>query len=599
MSLLDQLIPEPDLLELDHVDVAVPPARAWEVVRHGDLGRSSLTRALFTVRTLPSRLAGRPAEPTRLRLDDIVATDEPGFRLLGEEPGRELAVGAIGAVWKPDIPFRDVRDPVAFRAFAEPGVAKVAWALRVSPRGERDARVEFELRVATTDADAARAFRRYFRVIGPASHFIRRHLLATLARELGTPEKVENERPLPADELLPDADAQVTHGITVRATPEAIWPWLVQMGCRRAGWYSFDALDNAGVPSAREIHPELQAIAVGDRLPATPDGEDGFEVLRVEPPRVLVLGGLYDPRTHQLPFAALRPETFWQVTWAFVLEPLDTESTRLTVRARAAFAGKRLHAAWIRPVHHFMQQAQLRNLAARVEGRMRRDSARDVVAGLAGAAGMLADLATPFLRGVRSHWGLDEATAAQALPGDALVPEPRWQWTHGIEIDAAPDEVWPWVAQIGVGRGGFYSYQWLENLAGCGVTNAERVHPEWELTLGDPLVLHPKMPPLRIAAIERGRFLVAHGAPDEAARAAGRPWTAASWLFLVEPLEGGRTRLISRFRTAYSDDLATRLAAGPTLTEAVGFVMDRQMLRGVKERVERRRQAALALPVRG
>ena len=76
-------------------------------------------------------------------------------------------------------------------------------------------------------------------------------------------------RPLPSDELLPDANGQLTHGVTIAAPPEAIWPWLVQMGCRRAGYYSVDTLDNAGARSAREIHPELLHIAVGDILPAT------------------------------------------------------------------------------------------------------------------------------------------------------------------------------------------------------------------------------------------------------------------------------------------------------------------------------------------
>ena len=81
-------------------------------------------------------------------------------------------------------------------------------------------------------------------------------------------------------------------------------------------------------------------------------------------------------------------------------------------------------------------------------------------------------------------------------------------------------------------------------------------------------------------------MLVAYAPPDEAARAAGKPWAAASWLFSVESLPGGRSRLLSRFRADCSDDLATRLAAGPYVTEAVGYVMDRAMLEGVKRRAE-------------
>jgi hypothetical protein len=368
MNSLDRLIPEPRLVEVDHVDVGVPADRAWQLVRHVDLARSPVIRALFAVRTLPSRLAGREVETAALRIDDIAGIGRPGFRILAESDA-EVAVGAIGKVWKLDIPFADVEDAETYARFSETGYAKVAWSLRALSRGAHRARIVVEVRVSATDEESWSRFRQYFRVIGPASRFIRRQVLGSLARDLGIPEAEENERALDGDELLPDASAQMTDGITIRATPARIWPWLVQMGCRRGGWYSWDVLDNAGVSSAREIHPELQSLAVGDVLPARPEGEDGFEVLKLDSPRALVLGGLFDPdAARQLPFAAERPERYWQMTWAFVLEPLDENETRLLVRARGAFpASGRFHAAWIRPVHHFMERAQLRNLKARVE----------------------------------------------------------------------------------------------------------------------------------------------------------------------------------------------------------------------------------------
>jgi hypothetical protein len=374
MNALDGLIPEPQRREVDHVDVSAPADRAWSIVRYGDLTRSPIVRALFAVRTLPGRLRGRVEEPVALRIDDIASGDRPGFRLLAESE-REVALGAIGKVWEPDIPFADVRTAEEFARFHEPGNAKVAWALRVLPRGETSSRIEVEVRVSATDEESWRKFQRYFRLIGPASRWIRHHLLASYARDLGAPESAENERPLPGDDLLPDAAAQLTHAVTIQARPEAIWPWLVQMGCGRAGWYSYDRLDNAGIESAREIHPELQQIEVGQILPATPEGNDGFEVLRLDPSRALILGGLFDPVSRsQLPFDDARPERYWHVSWAFVLEPLDSNETRLLVRGRAAFSRKeRLHAAWMLPVHHFMERAQLRNLKARVEGRLAKD----------------------------------------------------------------------------------------------------------------------------------------------------------------------------------------------------------------------------------
>jgi hypothetical protein len=593
---LDALIAEPRLVEVDHVDVGASPEVAWQHVRHGDLGSSPLVRALFAVRTLPSRLRGRETESLALSIDDFAGTGQPGFHLLADDGASELVVGAIGKVWEPDIPFLDVADAEAYAAFYEPGWVKVAWALRVEPREGGGSRISFDLRVGATDDESWKRFRRYFRLIGPGSQCVRSRLLASWGGVRG-PADADRDRPLPGDDLLPDAVSVMTHARTIRARPEEVWPWLVQMGCRRAGFYSWDLLDNAGIPSAREVHPELQTLHVGDVIPASPEGDEGFEVLRVEPDRVLVLGGQFDNDAgRQVPFGAVRPERFWQVTWTFVLVP-DGAETRLYVRARAAYPpGEGLQVAGIRLVHHFMQGAQLRHLADRVEGRLPRDSWRDVATGAAGAAGMVLDLLTPFLRPVRSHWGLDAAAAGRTYPGDDLVPEPRWSWTHGVEIDADPDNVWPWVAQIGADRGGFYSLQWLENLAGCAVRNAEAVHEEWAHEVGDQLVLHPEGPGMAVVEVEPGRHLLAYAAPDAEAQAAGEPWATATWLFFLEPLPGGRTRLVSRFRSDCSDGVAQRLRTGPYFTEAIGFVMDRQMLLGITDRVRRRRLEVLTTP---
>ncbi|HET7544453.1 MAG TPA: hypothetical protein VFK05_31495, partial [Polyangiaceae bacterium] len=595
-TLLDRLIPAPRLLEVDRIDLAAPPERAWDLLRHADLARTALIRALFELRAVPERLAGRYQERT-LRIDDLRSSPaEPGFSLLLEDTGREFAVGAIGKVWQPVIPFVHVVDAAAFSAFSDADQIKVAWSVRALPLGDRGCRVEVEVRVDATDDAAWHKFERYFRLIGPGSRFIRRALLSGLSKELGTLEAAEAQRPLPGDEWLPLADAEVTDGITLSATPEQVWPWLVQMGCRRAGFYSVDLLDNAGLRSSREIVPELQQLSVGDVIPATPEGKDGFEVLRIDACRNLVLGGLFDvAEGKQLPFVAPRPERYWQVTWAFVLEPLAERSTRLHVRARAAFAKtEQLHALWIRPVHHFMQHEMLEHLAARVEGRLPQNDLQDVLQGVGGAALMLAALLTPFLRRSRNHWGVEPGEAAAPRPGDELVVEPLWSWTHGIEVRASPELVWQWIAQIGADRGAFYSYQWLENLLGCSLKNADALHPEWQLALGDSLLLHPQAPPLRIALLEPNRYFVAHAPFDEVAHAAGRPWAAASWLLQIEPLAAGSCRLITRFRVACSADVATRLRLGPTLLEPIGFAMDRRMLLGIKARAERQADYALA-----
>src|SRR5215470_12006613 len=90
------------------------------------------------------------------------------------------------------------------------------------------------------------------------------------------PRAGEAGRSLPGDALVADAKVGWTHAITIRARPAEIWPWLVQMGCRRAGWYSYDGLDNGGVPSAERIVPELQRVQVGDIFPMTPKAQDAL-----------------------------------------------------------------------------------------------------------------------------------------------------------------------------------------------------------------------------------------------------------------------------------------------------------------------------------
>jgi hypothetical protein len=192
MTALDRLLPSPRLVEARHADVAAEPARAWEAVRHGDLADAPAVRALFSLRTLLERRSGGAPPALALRIDDMRSTPEaPGFQPLAETPGAEVAVGAIGKVWRLRIPFVHVADADAYARFDARGFVKVAWAIRVSPRGGGGSRVEVEVRVTATDEASWRKFRWYFAVVGPFSRFIRRALLSGLRRRLsacgGTP----------------------------------------------------------------------------------------------------------------------------------------------------------------------------------------------------------------------------------------------------------------------------------------------------------------------------------------------------------------------------------------------------------------------------
>lgn len=180
-------------------------------------------------------------------------------------------------------------------------------------------------------------------------------ITGVLSRRPVRPLGDEARRPLPGDDLVPGAKLQWTHGITIRARPAETWPWLMQMGCRRAGWYSYDGLDNGGVPSADRIVPELQRAEVGDIFPMTPTADDAFVVRAVDPERALVLG-----------------DAAGSATWALVLEPIDGSGTRLVTRVTGRFervaVGLLFRLLW-RPIHFGMQRRQLLNLKRLVEAR--------------------------------------------------------------------------------------------------------------------------------------------------------------------------------------------------------------------------------------
>ena len=192
----------------------------------------------------------------------------------------------------------------------------------------------------------------------------------------------------------------------------------------------------------------------------------------------------------------------------------------------------------------------------------RRRPAPAAVAGLA-AAGLYVGLAEPWMR----RWGSTAAERERTLPGDDLVPDPGLTVDHAVTIDAPPERVWPWLAQIGQDRGGFYSYEWLENLAGCEMRNADRIHPEWQRReIGESVMLHPLAPGPAVTIFDPPRTLGLEG------------WG----VFVIAPAGPGRSRLIVRGRLP---------KGGPTLlyrlTLAIPhFVMERKMLLGIKARAE-------------
>lgn len=381
--LIDRFLPAFDVTQICETRVNAPLDETYRAIRDADL-RDPVVNALFSIREFPLRIARRlrggppPSPPAKVTFG-MMTTQGPSWVTLAEEPGVEWVVGSIGRFWQRDYGGR----PCAadeFVGFQEPGYAKLAISFSVQPAATGGTMLRYETRTATTDEVTRRTFRRYWRLIGSGVALVMRRALlriklqaegratasaapATACLQALDPVRatsLERNRPLAGDHLIAQPIASLTHAITVECDRHALWPWLAQMGAGRAGWYSYDFIDNGGQPSAEELQPELQNIGVGTVFPALPGVKDGFVVVECEPERSLVLGWPSGDGTYGS-------------TWAFVLDAAGPDRTRLIVRARGG-AGYEFHGLplWlvkqIVPIGHYvMQRKQLRGIARRAQ----------------------------------------------------------------------------------------------------------------------------------------------------------------------------------------------------------------------------------------
>lgn len=181
----------------------------------------------------------------------------------------------------------------------------------------------------------------------------------------------EFQGPYPGDGLIPGGTRSATMAVTINAPRSRVWPWLVQMGTNRGGWYSWDRLDNFGRASTRTIHPEWQDIAVGDHLAGTPDGSQWWEVAALNPERFLGLRMSLDLRGRPFDPADQRPRCFTDSLWGFELKDAPGGRTRLVVSGYWSLRPK-----WLQPIlsilvlepsHWVMQTRQFTNLKRRAE----------------------------------------------------------------------------------------------------------------------------------------------------------------------------------------------------------------------------------------
>jgi hypothetical protein len=195
--------------------------------------------------------------------------------------------------------------------------------------------------------------------------------------------------------------------------------------------------------------------------------------------------------------------------------------------------------------------------------------------GAALAAGLWPAIYSFFFRRRCLTWGARPDEVSGKLPGDELLANAGIVSTRAITIDAPPAAVWPWLIQMGSGRGGVYTYDWIENLFGLDMHSTREILPQFQdVKVGDEFPLGPGRPAMRVAILDPERTFTV--------RFADGNWV---WIFALAAEGGGQTRLISRNRIAAPGKLPTR-AFYEFVMEPGSLVMERKMLLGIKERAE-------------
>jgi len=199
----------------------------------------------------------------------------------------------------------------------------------------------------------------------------------------------------------------------------------------------------------------------------------------------------------------------------------------------------------------------------------------------------------PFLRPKLGRWGSTDEELVRELPGDDLIKEIDGSYNHAITIDVAPADVWPWIVQLGQNKGGFYSYELLENITSCKIRNADAIVPEFQDTkVGDKVMMHPKAAPYIVVAIDpvrsfiiRLRINLENNETVDPAEPLPPKYQDGTWLFHLEETAEGKTRLVTRSRNIWSNSKMNTFFYG--LFGIISVAMDRKLLKGIKKRAEK------------
>jgi hypothetical protein len=210
---------------------------------------------------------------------------------------------------------------------------------------------------------------------------------------------------------------------------------------------------------------------------------------------------------------------------------------------------------------------------------------RKLLKTLAGAAALGAFAAYNYrIRPWHLRWGATDEELTETLPGDEVKPDAAIQVTHAVTIDAPAEVVWKWLVQVGQDRGGFYSYDWIENLFGLEIHNTEEIKPGWQkLAVGDFVRSahtnwlggkYKNKTGWFVVRLEENRALVLRDEIEQ-----------GSWAFILKPLSETQTRLVIRARGSQPESLPLKLLHYGFF-EPAHFIMERKMLLTLKKRAE-------------
>lgn len=195
-------------------------------------------------------------------------------------------------------------------------------------------------------------------------------------------------------------------------------------------------------------------------------------------------------------------------------------------------------------------------------------------------------LTWPLSKRWLANWGSRADERERKWPGDTFVPPNHIAYTRGVDVAAAAENVWPWIAQFGLNRAGFYSYEFFERLMGIPVINVESIEPTLQsVSVGGEVKLHPKAPGIPVAELQPGKH-ICFGVDRDSAASSADAELARSWSMYLRPGANETCRLLLRGCLELPRRQAWLKRLALAFEEPIDFVMEQRMLRTVRRLAE-------------